>query len=144
MAANRKPRKKLSAKQPEPDINVTPLVDIVLVLLIIFMVVTPAIAQGDTLTLPDVMKIDKKPKDMNPLKLVIRADLTMTLNDVTVDAAELERRLKKIHAHDPNRNLLMTTDTRVPYSTVRTTLALLADTGFKGVSLKVNHKKPKE
>jgi biopolymer transport protein ExbD/biopolymer transport protein TolR len=143
-ARHKKPAKKLSEKQPEPDMNVTPLVDVVLVLLIIFMVVTPAIAQGDTLSLPDVAKIDKKPKDMNPLKLTLRADGKMSLNDARVDSAQLAERLKKIHAHDPNRNLLMSTDTRVPYVKVRETLALLTSTGFKGVSLKVNHKKPKE
>lgn len=140
----KKPPKKLSEKQPEPDMNVTPLVDVVLVLLIIFMVVTPAIAQGDTLSLPDVVKIDKKPKDMNPLKLTLQADGKLSLNDARVDSAQLAERLQKIHAHDPNRTLLMSTDTRVPYITVRETLALLTSTGFKGVSLKVNHKKPKE
>ncbi|MEZ4221298.1 MAG: biopolymer transporter ExbD [Polyangiaceae bacterium] len=124
--------------------NVTPLVDVVLVLLIIFMVVTPAIAQGDTLSLPDVMKIDKKPKDMDPLKLTVRADGTMTLNDVRVSQTELDARLDKLHKHDPNRNLLMSTDSRVPYAKVRELLALLSTRGFKGVSLKVNQKKTAE
>ena len=70
----RRKHKKLNAPAPTPDINVTPLVDIVLVLLIIFMVVTPALAQGEATQLPVAAKIDKVPKDVDPIKLIMAAN----------------------------------------------------------------------
>ncbi len=132
--------KRIRREAPTPDINVTPLVDIVLVLLIIFMVVTPALAQGETIQLPEVAKIDKVPKDMDPIKLIMAANGTLLLNGRRTSAAELPDRLKTIHAQNADRQLLLNTDTKIPYGKVREMLALLQNLGFKGVSLKVQPK----
>jgi len=56
-----------SRRQPEPEMNVTPLVDVVLVLLIIFMVIAPALAEGETLELPTIDQPDPKPKEIDPI-----------------------------------------------------------------------------
>src|SRR5262245_12546791 len=126
-------KKPLRREGPKPEMNVTPLVDIVLVLLIIFMVVTPALAQGETVALREVLKIDKVAKDVDPIKLIVSANGSLLLNGKKVPREELEERLRKLHAQDPNRNLLLNTDVKVRYSYVRETLALLQNIGFKGV-----------
>jgi biopolymer transport protein ExbD len=133
-----KPRR---GEAPKPDINVTPLVDIVLVLLIIFMVVTPALAQGEAIQLPEVLKIDKAAKDMDPIKLVMSANGSLLLNGKKLQRAEVPERLKTLHAQNPNRQLLLNTDSKVPYLHVREMLAIIQNTGLKGVSLKVQPKK---
>jgi biopolymer transport protein ExbD/biopolymer transport protein TolR len=142
MFDRRAKKKKFHRKDgPKPDINVTPLVDIVLVLLIIFMVVTPAIAQGEAVQLPEVFRIDKLAKDADPIKLVVSANGSLLLNGKKIERENLEQRLRKIHEQEPNRTLLLNTDVKVRYSYVRETLALLQNIGFKGVSLKVQPKK---
>jgi biopolymer transport protein TolR len=133
--------KRIRREGPTPDMNVTPLVDIVLVLLIIFMVVTPALAQGEAVQLPEVAKIDKVPKDVDPIKLIMAANGTLLLNGRRVSTADLAERLKTIRAQNPDRQLLLNTDSKIPYLKVREKLALLQDLGFKGVSLKVQPKK---
>jgi biopolymer transport protein ExbD len=138
----KRPRhKRVTAAAPTPDINVTPLVDIVLVLLIIFMVVTPALAQGEATQLPEAAKIDKVPKDVDPIKVIMAANGAVLVNGKKTSAAELPDRLKALKAQNPDRQLLLNMDTKVAYVKVREMLALLQNLGFKGVSLKVQPKK---
>lgn len=138
----RKRKKPVRGESPKPDINVTPLVDIVLVLLIIFMVVTPALAQGEAIQLPEVLKIDKVAKDMDPIKLVMGANGSLLLNGKRVGREELGEKLKKLNTQNPNRQLLLNLDAKIRYVHVRETLALIQNVGgFKGVSLKVQPKK---
>ena len=136
----RQRKKRPRAGQPEPDINVTPLVDIVLVLLIIFMVVTPALEQGETIVLPQVAKIDARPKDVAPIKVVLSAGGLTLLDGKRYELPALQQRLRDMHERTPDRNLQLNTDSKVPYVRVRTMLATLQTIGFKGVSLRVDPK----
>jgi biopolymer transport protein ExbD len=136
----RRKAKKPRPEQPKPDINVTPLVDIVLVLLIIFMVVTPALAQGEATDVPLVNKISQK-KEMNQLKLIMTAQGRILMDKRPVRPEQLEDLLKAAYAKDPNRGVLLNTDVKVPYGKVRDVLAMLYNVGFKGVSLKVQPRK---
>lgn len=126
-------------KQPEPDINITPLVDVVLVLLIIFMVVAPAL-NNDLVRLPEIAQADPKPKDEDAVELTLAADGSTVLEQKKVDTAALTAELKQIREAKADRQLMIKTDVGVPYERVRTTLALLQELGFKGVSLKVEEK----
>lgn len=128
-------------QQPEPEINVTPLVDVVLVLLIIFMVVTPALQEGEAVTLPEITEADKKAKDDDPIEVTIALHDRAVVADERVPYAELPRRLKKLHSESPEKKLLLKVDERIPYQRVRETFANLQSIGFKGVSLKVTEKK---
>lgn len=139
--STRKRKKPVRGQAPKPDINVTPLVDIVLVLLIIFMVVTPALAQGEAIELPEVLKMDKTAKDMDPIKLVMSESGGLLLDGKRIQRAELRDRLKALHARNPNRQVLLNTDAKLRYVYVRQTLAEIQSLGFKGVSLKVQPKK---
>jgi biopolymer transport protein ExbD len=140
----RKKKKPARHEGPQPDMNVTPLVDIVLVLLIIFMVVTPALAQGETIEVPHAVKIDTRPRDFEPIKLIMSANGALLLNRKKLDRANVGSRLRELYKKNPNRQLLLNIDAKVRYVHVREMLALIQDVGFKGVSLKVQPKKPPE
>jgi biopolymer transport protein TolR len=130
-----------SQKQPEPDINVTPLVDVMLVLLIIFMVVTPALNQGDTIQLPEILQVDKHPKDMDPIELTLGTQGSMTLQDSSITLSELKTELVAMHEAQPNRKLMLVADARLPYRRIRETFAVVQGVGFRGVALKTIQKK---
>jgi len=123
------------------DINVTPLVDVVLVLLIIFMVIAPALNDGATVELPIVSTPDPKPKDMNPIKVTIAGDGTIVVNDQRVEPKDLKAEVQKMHEADKERALMLLTDDKMPYKKVRETFAMLQGIGFKGLMLKVTEKK---
>ena len=129
------------SKQPEPDINVTPLVDVVLVLLIIFMVMVPALAEGEHIELPAIVKPDAKPKDMNPIDVTLAPSGGVVVEEEKVELAALKTKLQAMHEKEPERALLLKTDETVPYRRVRETFGMLQGIGFKGVSLKVLEKK---
>jgi biopolymer transport protein ExbD/biopolymer transport protein TolR len=120
-----------------PDINVTPLVDVVLVLLIIFMVVAPAINEGAAIELPKVLTPDAKPRDIDPIEVLIAEDGTVIVEEKRIALPELRSELARLHAVDEKRSLLLKSDERARYQRLRETFALVQDLGFKGVLLKV-------
>jgi biopolymer transport protein ExbD len=130
-----------SKQQPSPDINITPLVDVCLVLLIIFMVIAPALSEGAMLELPKVTTVDERPKEANPLEVTIGADGTLIVDKEKINEVDLKAKVAAAHTADPQRSLLLKMDHNAPYKKVRDVFALLADVGFKGVLLKVVEKK---
>lgn len=130
--------------QPEPEINVTPLVDVVLVLLIIFMVVTPALQEGEAVNLPEIEQADPKAKDDDPIEVTIALQDRAVVGDERVPYSQLEAKLEALHRQSPEKKLLLKVDERVPYQRVRETFGNLQNMGFKGVSLKVTEKKQDE
>lgn len=138
MGASRMPGPK---KQPEPEMNVTPLVDVVLVLLIIFMVITPALNEGEPIELPALAMPDPKPKDLHPIDVVLAASGRVLLEERPIEAGELEAEVRRLHLAGPDRTLLLKADARLDYGKVRDTFARLQSVGFKGVSLKVTERK---
>lgn len=130
-----------AARRPEPEINVTPLVDVVLVLLIIFMVIAPAINEGEHVELPAIFQPDAKPKDMNPIDVTIALSGAVIVDKEKIEPTTLKARLTELHAKDPERALLLKTDAAAPYGKVRETFAMLQGIGLKGISLKVTERK---
>src|ERR1044071_1742066 len=92
-----------SGKGVKNEINVTPLVDVVLVLLIIFMVVTPMLQRGKDVRLPKSQQIDEEKKGTDPLILSATADKTMVVERAAYDEAGLRVRLRKEVAAQPTR-----------------------------------------
>lgn len=125
-----------------PEINITPLVDVVLVLLIIFMVVAPALSEGAQIELPKVLTPDAKPKDMDPIEATIAEDGTVLVEDQRIQLTELRSTLERLHLERPERSLLLKADERSKYKKLRDTFAMIQDIGFKGVLLKVVQKQP--
>jgi biopolymer transport protein ExbD/biopolymer transport protein TolR len=131
-------------QQPEPEINVTPLVDVVLVLLIIFMVVTPALQEGEAVNLPEIIQADPKTKDDDPIEVTIAVADRAVVGEERVPYSQVFGRLKALHESDPEKKVRLKVDERVPYQRVRETFANMQAIGFKGVSLKVTEKKKVE
>jgi biopolymer transport protein ExbD len=130
-----------SLQQPSPDINITPLVDVCLVLLIIFMVIAPAISEGAMLELPKSVTADQKAKEVNPFDLTIGVDGSVILDKQKIDPAELKPKLAELHNQDPKRALMLKMDHLTPYKKVRDVFAMVTEAGFRGILLKVNDKK---
>jgi biopolymer transport protein TolR len=127
--------------QASPDINITPLVDVVLVLLIIFMVVTPALNEGAQIELPKVLTPDPKTKYINPIEVTIAPDGTTVLEKETIQLSQLKPKLVALHAKDPERALMLKSDQLMKWGKMRSAFFDLQDIGFKGVLLKVTEKK---
>ncbi len=124
-----------------PEINITPLVDVVLVLLIIFMVVTPALNDGAQIQLPKVMTPDPKTKYLDPIEVTIAPDGTTVVDKETIALSQLKRKLVQLHQNDAERALLLKSDQGMRWGKMREIFFDLQDIGFKGVLLKVTERK---
>ena len=128
---------------PKSDINVTPLVDVVLVLLIIFMVVTPMLQRGKSVTLPKAAKVEdeKKGTDADPLILSITADKKTFVEQDEFDAAGLEGKLRETLAYLPNKKLLLKGDSTLSVGDVRQVMEITRKAKAKKIFLGVEEQK---
>jgi biopolymer transport protein ExbD len=126
------------------DINVTPLVDVVLVLLIIFMVVTPMLQRGKDVMLPKSRVVDKDPGTGDPLILSITSDKKIWVDKDAYDEAGLEQRLKDEIIAQPTRPILLKGDNRVTVGDVRKVMAVARKAGARGVRVAVEQLKVEE
>jgi len=118
------------------DINVTPLVDVVLVLLIIFMVVTPLIASGVAVNLPRTRHHVRSPDDGKALVVSITADKRFYLGATRIaDVAEVARRLSDAHRRNPEKMVFVKADARAPYGVARALMQALHDADVDDITL---------
>jgi biopolymer transport protein TolR len=131
-----------SKKQPEPEINITPLVDVVLVLLIIFMVIAPELEHGERVELPTVVKPDENPhSSLDPITVTMTSRGNLFLEkEAMADVAALEGRLVKMHGEEPDRRVVLKGDASVQYGKMRDAFAACQRAGYKGVALSVSQK----
>jgi biopolymer transport protein ExbD/biopolymer transport protein TolR len=129
-------------QRPEPEINITPLVDVVLVLLIIFMVIAPELEHGERVELPSVVKPDENSKSkLDPITVTVTARGTIFLEKEAMgNLAMLETRLAKVHETEAERKVVLKGDATVPYVKMRETFATCQRAGFKGIALSVSQK----
>ncbi|MGD9038469.1 MAG: protein TolR [Desulfobacteraceae bacterium] len=99
------------------DINVTPLVDVMLVLLIIFMVTAPMMMQGVEVNLPQTTAKSIKTRE-DPLILSINRNREIFLEDRQIGLKELESKMKSIFKYRRSKELLLRADREVPYGFV--------------------------
>ena len=99
------------------EINVTPFVDVMLVLLIIFMVTAPMMEQGIEVNLPQTKQVDVLPSDSDHLVLTVRKDGKLFLDSYEVELEELEERIQLLIT-DKSRALFLQADSFVPYGVV--------------------------
>ena len=130
-----------SGKRIVPEMNVTPLVDVVLVLLIIFMVVTPMMEHAARVDLPGVVNVDPENKGrMDPVTVSLTTDGRVFLEQLPVTLAELESQLAAVHRAEPTRRIILRGDVAARYGKARELFALCRKLGFSGVSLVVGEK----
>ena len=99
------------------EINVTPFVDVMLVLLIIFMVTAPMLTQGVEVDLPRTKTVRTLPQDSDHLVVTLKRDGTIYLDEYKVKLDEVEKHLKKI-AQDKNKLVYLQADQDVAYGLV--------------------------
>jgi biopolymer transport protein TolR len=132
-----------SSQGIKAEINITPLVDVVLVLLIIFMVITPMLQRGKDVQLPQVRAPDKENKEGDPLILSVTKERKMFLEQTDLDEAGLETQLKQEFAAQPGRKILLKGDERLTYGDVRKVMEVARKAGSRSVSLGVQELKGK-
>ena len=132
-----------SRKGVKAEINITPLVDVVLVLLIIFMVVTPMLQRGKDVRLPEVKKPDSENKEGDPLILSVTGEKKIYLEQSMLDEAGLTDELRAQFAREPNRKILLKGDERLTYGDIRKVMEVARQAGAKAVSLGVEERKDK-
>jgi biopolymer transport protein TolR len=132
---------KRQRKDAAPDINVTPLVDVVLVLLIIFMVIVPALQHGEHVDLPGILQPDKTQKGkLDPITVTVGRTGNVYVEKVPTTMAALPNQLADYHARQPDRRVVLKGDGQLDYQKVRDVFAIVQNAGFSGVSLQVNRK----
>jgi biopolymer transport protein TolR len=116
------------------QINVTPLVDVMLVLLVIFMVTAPIIQQGVEVSLPKV-KAQALPGKEEQFVVSITRGSEIYLNDSKLSADELTDKLKAISQERPDRQVFIRADDQVPYGEVIRTMAAIKEAGIENVGM---------
>ena len=126
---------KVSKQALTSDINVTPLVDVCLVLLIIFMVVTPMLQKGVPVNLPITEQPEKTPDTEKQLQISVKADGSVYVGPNVVRKDEVQRALEDIHGRTPDREIAVKGDRLVKYGDVLDVLKACREVGFNDVGL---------
>ncbi len=116
------------------QINVTPLVDVMLVLLVIFMVTAPIIQQGVEVSLPKVTAAPLAGKEEQFVVSITRGG-QIYLNDATMTEAQLSDKLQAISHERPDRQVFIRADEQVPYGEVIRTMAAIKAAGIENVGM---------
>lgn len=99
------------------EINVTPFVDVMLVLLVIFMVTAPLMTQGIEVDLPQTKTVTTLPKDSEHMVLTVKRDGSIMLDEYEVTREELPGHLERLVKNE-NKSLFLRADKEVPYGVV--------------------------
>ena len=116
------------------QINVTPLVDVMLVLLVIFMVTAPILHQGVSVNLPRVQAGALTGQEVQ-LVVTVSAPGKVYLNDAPMTAPELLAKLQAILREQPDRNVYLRADAAVPYGEVMKVIASIRQAGVQRLGM---------
>ena len=117
------------------DINVTPLVGVMLVLLIIMMIVAPLLQQGVSVKLPVATNTTEKPDTQEQTVLAIDSNKRLYLNAVPVQKDDLQRRVTEILESKKDRIVIIKADEDVEYSAVMDAMDALRASGIEDMGL---------
>ncbi|HEY3669241.1 MAG TPA: biopolymer transporter ExbD [Polyangiaceae bacterium] len=126
-----------SQKGVKNAINVTPLVDVVLVLLIIFMVVTPMLQRGKDVHLPKAHLNEKEKKESDPLVVSMTADRTIFIEANAVKDSVLENKVGQELAKEAGRRVLLKGDEKLTVGDVRRVMDHIKRAGASGIELAI-------
>ena len=126
------------------DINVTPLVDVMLVLLIIMMLIAPMLQQGVSVKLPTAQNTVDKPEVQGQTVIAIGRDKQIYLNAKPIGEQELSRRVAEILENMKEKIVLIKADEEVEYSAVMAAMDQLRQAGVEDIGLITERKKGSE
>jgi biopolymer transport protein TolR len=123
------------------DINVTPLVDVMLVLLIIMMLVTPLLQQGVSVKLPTAENTTDKPETQNQTVITVAKDKQLYLNARPVREGDLAKKIGEIFENQKEKVVLIKADEEVEYGAVMAAMDQLRQAGVEDIGLITEGKK---
>jgi biopolymer transport protein TolR len=140
-------RRRLAVKrhpkgQVRAEINVTPLVDVVLVLLIIFMVITPMIVRGVSVELPITSHHDRKNDDNKDVVVSINKDGELFVNADKVPLSKLTAAIAEERRRFPDKGVFVKADRRIHYGLARAAMEAIHQAGVEDVQLGTEEQKP--
>jgi biopolymer transport protein TolR len=121
--------------KPMAEINVTPFVDVMLVLLIIFMVAAPLLTVGVPIELPKTAATALPTEQEEPLTLALTAEGTVLLQNTEIALVDLIPKLTAIAAERENDKVFLRADGSIPYETVMQVMGALNAGGFNSIGL---------
>jgi len=123
--------------RPMAEINVTPMVDVMLVLLIIFMVTAPLLTVGIPVNLPQT-KAEPLSNPDEPLVVTIKDTGEIYLQETQISDDDLVPRLQAITANKPDTKIFIRGDKKIDYGRVMQVMGLIKTAGFTQVALVVD------
>jgi len=120
--------------QPLSEINITPFVDVMLVLLIIFMVAAPLMESGIPIQLPKA-STKALQKESEPVVLTITKERKIFLGKTEVPEASLDTKLKSFFEKKDKKEILIRADTELSYGVVAATMAAVKNSGIHKIGL---------
>jgi biopolymer transport protein TolR len=130
-----KRRRSHANRKPMAEINVTPFVDVMLVLLIIFMVAAPLLTVGVPIELPKTAATALPTEQEEPLTIAISADGTLVLQNTEIDRNTLIPKLQAIAAERQDDKVFLRADGSVSYEVVMQVMGALNAGGFRDIGL---------
>ena len=136
-ASRSKKRQKITTRNfvPMSEINVTPFVDIMLVLLIIFMVAAPLLSVGIEVDLPNTKAKPLATEKERPLTLTLDGDDNIFINEVKINIEELRPKLLAIKKERETDEIYLRASKDMEYQKVASILALVSNIGYSQISL---------
>src|SRR6266436_4218065 len=123
------------------DINVTPLVDVMLVLLVIMMLIAPLLQQGVSVKLPTATNTSDKPETQGQTVIAIAKDKQIYLNTKPVKSDELGMKVMDLLEGQKEKIVIIKADTAVDYGAVMTAMDQLRKAGIEDIGLITDQKK---
>ena len=117
------------------EINVTPFVDIMLVLLIIFMVAAPLLSVGIEVDLPNTQAKPLETEKERPLTLTLDGERNLFINEVKIEKSELRSKLLAIKKERESNEIYLRASKDIEYQNVAAILALVSNIGYSQISL---------
>ncbi|MEE3360200.1 MAG: protein TolR [Pseudomonadota bacterium] len=133
--SRRRRRRSGGSSRPMSEINITPFVDVMLVLLIIFMVAAPLLTVGVPVELPKTAATSLPSDNEEPLTVTIDANGVVMIQTTEVDRSDLVNRLRAIATERADDRVYLRADGSVPYETVAQIMGALNAGGFSSIGL---------
>ncbi len=131
----RRRRRRAGKAQVMSDINITPFVDVMLVLLIIFMVAAPLMTVGVPIELPKTTATALPAEQEEPLSVTLAADGRLLIQTTQTSPAEFIARLRAISAERKSTKIFLRADGAIPYERVMQVMGALNAAGFRDIGL---------